>query len=322
VTGRTRFSGLATTTDKVYHVSVKAGAAEYAVPPFNLRDKAGHRVVLHVYPTTSDLSRTGFLGVFMSVETRDDLFQIDMVFHVFNVSRMGWIPSDVLVRLPEGFKAFTADDSSGYDSRFEAVEGRGAALRGTFPPGERRVKFRFQIPKPTEREVSFRIGLPPRVVQAQVVAAASPEMAMEVRDGFPPPEVSESTLGDRVLNTARQIKPGETPIGDIVVSLTGLRVPGLGRWVAVAIAFVFACFGGLAARGDLRIASVERVQGDRARARELILRELVAVELAKTSGGIGPNAYERAHRSLVDALARIGIPEEKKPTKKKKVARS
>ena len=104
--------------------------------------------------------------------------------------------------------------------------------------------------------------------------------------------------------------------------MAGLRVPGMGRWVAVFIALAFAGFGGLAARGDLRIASTERVQGDRARARELILLELVDVERAKDKGHIGPTAYERAHRALVDALARIGIPDEKKPTKKRKAVRS
>jgi hypothetical protein len=320
--GRVRFTALAATTDKVYSVAVKAGPAEYASPPFNLRDNAGHRVLLHVYPSTSDMTRTVVFGAFMSVEPRDDLFQLDMVLHVFNVSRMGWIPSDVVIDLPEGFKAFLADESSGSNSRFEVVEGRGAMLRGTFPPGERRVKFRFQVPKPPEREVSFRIGFPQRVVQAQVVAAAGPEMSLEVREGFPPPQVDESTLGDRVLITARRIKSGEDPIRELVVSMAGLRVPGVGRWVAVFIALAFAGFGGLAARGDLRIASTERVQGDRARARELILRELVDVEHAKDKGDIGPNAYERAHRSLVDALARIGIPDEKKPTKKRKALRS
>jgi hypothetical protein len=85
---------------------------------------------------------------------------------------------------------------------------------------------------------------------------------------------------------------------------------------------IFAGLGGLAARGDIHIASAEKVQGDRARARELILRELVLVEHAKSSGKLGPNAYERAHRTLLDALARIGVPDETKHAKKRKVART
>ena len=120
----------------------------------------------------------------------------------------------------------------------------------------------------------------------------------------------------------KTIQRGEDPIRTMSLTLTGLRVPSSGRWVAVVIALVFAAVGGLAARGDIHIASAEKVQGDRARARELILEELVLVERAKTSGQIGPNAYERAHRTLLDALARIGVPEEKKSTKKRKVARS
>jgi hypothetical protein len=120
----------------------------------------------------------------------------------------------------------------------------------------------------------------------------------------------------------KTIKRGEDPISTMSMTLTGLRVPSAGRWVAVVIALVFAAFGGLAARGDIHIASAEKVQSDRARARDLILTELLLVERAKTSGEIGPNAYERAHRTLLDALARIGVPEEKKSPKKRKVSRA
>jgi hypothetical protein len=223
--------------------------------------------------------------------------------------------------LPDGFKAFSTDEGM-FDSRAEFLDGRGAILRGTFPPGERRVRFRFQVPKPTESEVTFTVGFPARVAQAQVIAAASPEMSLEVREGFPPPKADKSTEGDRVLYTMRMIKQGEDPIKSITVTLSGLRVPGPGRWVAVIIAFIFAGLGGLAARGDIHIASAEKVQGDRARARELILRELVLVEHAKSSGKLGPTAYERAHRTLLDALARIGVPDEKKHAKKRKAARA
>jgi hypothetical protein len=319
--GKVRFTELGTTTDKSYRVTVQSGPAEYGSSPFNLRDNAGHRVLLHVYPSTSDLARTVVFGAFVSVEPRDDVFQLDMVLHVFNVSRMGWIPNGVVVTLPEGFKAFSADESMS-DVRFEAIEGRGAALKGTFPPGQDRVRFRFQVAKPAEREVSFTIGLPERVAQAQVVAAANPEMGLEVGDGFPQADVKRSENGDRVLVTMKMIQRGEETIKKLSITLTGLRVPSAGRWVAVAIALLFAGIGGLAARGDIHIASAEKVQGDRARARELILRELVLVERAKASGELGPNAYERAHRALLDALARIGVPEEKKLVKKRKTARA
>ncbi|HVR20053.1 MAG TPA: hypothetical protein VMS65_10165, partial [Polyangiaceae bacterium] len=87
------------------------------------------------------------------------------------------------------------------------------------------------------------------------------------------------------------------------------------------VAFLFAGLGGLAARGDFHLASAEKVQSDRVRARELILRELVLVERAKDAGQLGPNAYDRAHRALLDALARIGVPDEKKLAKKRKTAK-
>jgi hypothetical protein len=317
--GRVRFDGLGTTFDKSYSVTVAAGGGEFGSSPFQLRDNSGHRVLLHVYPTTSDMSRTVVLGAFVSVEPRDDVFQLEMALHVFNVSKSAWIPSDVIVGLPDGFRAFAADDSM-TDGRFEAVEGRGAALRGTFTPGEARVAFRFQVPKPAESEFTIDLNLPQRVAQAQVVAAASPEMTLAV-SGFPEPETKNTPTGERVLITMKTIKRGEDPIRTMSMTLTGLRVPSSGRWVAVVIALVFAALGGLAARGDIHIASAEKVQSDRVRARELILQELLLVERAKVSGDLGPNAYERAHRTLLDALARIGIPEEKKSTKKRKVAR-
>jgi hypothetical protein len=318
--GRVRFDGLGTTFDKSYSVSVQAGGGEFGSSPFQLRDTAGHRVLLHVYPTTSDMSRTVVMGAFVSVEPRDDVFQLEMAMHVFNVSKMAWIPADVIVGLPDGFRAFAADESM-TDGRFEIVEGRGAALRGTFTPGDARVAFRFQVPKPAESEFTIDLKLPQRVAQAQVVAAANPEMTLQVA-GFPEPETRTTPTGERVLITMKTIKRGEDPIRTMSLTLTGLRVPSSGRWVAVVIALVFAGLGGLAARGDIHIASAEKVQGDRARARELILQELVLVERAKRSGEIGPNAYERAHRTLLDALARIGVPDEKKSTKRRKLARS
>lgn len=318
--GRVRFDGLGTTIDKSYNVTVASGGGEFGSSPFQLRDTGGHRVLLHVYPTTSDMSRTVVLGAFVSVEPRDDVFQLEMAVHVFNVSKTAWIPSNVVIGLPDGFRAFAAGEAMS-DARFEAIEGRGAALRGTFTPGEARVAFRFQVPKPAESEFTIDLKLPSRVAQAQVVAAANPEMTLEVA-GFPEPETRKSPNGERVLITMKTIARGEDPIQTMSLTLTGLRVPSSGRWVAVVIALVFAALGGLAARGDIHVASAEKVQSDRARARELILHELVLVERARGSGDIGPNAYERAHRTLLDALARIGVPEEKKTTKKRKVARS
>ncbi len=319
--GRALFTGLSTANFMSYQVVVKAAPAEFASPQIRLRDTMGHRVLVHVFPPTSDINRTIVMGAFLSVETRDDVFQCDMVVHVFNVSRMAFIPESVVFSLPEGYKAFSGEEAM-FDSRVEDLEGRGGVLKGTYPPGERKVRFRFQLPKPTESEVTFTVGMPARVAQAQVVAAASPQMNLEVAGGFPTPEVSTAQSGDRVLVTMRMIKRGEEPIRSLTVTLTGLRVPGPGRWVAVFIALAFAGLGVFAARGDLSLASSEKVEGDRERARELILQELVAIERAKAAGKLGPNAYERAHRALVDALTRIGIPEEKKPAKKRKLAKA
>jgi hypothetical protein len=315
--GVAHFDGLQTGSAYAYRVTVRNGVAEYASTPFNLKESGGMRVTVHVFPVIQDLTgaAVGMRGFFY-IETRDEVFQIEGLFRVINLGRSAWVPRDVVVGLPKGWKAFAATDSM-FGTKFEAVDGRGARLVGTYPPGQHDVNFRFQVPKEAASSASFHFTPPPRAVEIRVIAVANPAMGLEV-DGFEPPQVSVGPSGDRVLVTRKLAARGEPTVAPFTATLTGLPVPGPGRWIAILIALGFAGAGWAAAAGRWRFVSSERIQSDKARARELLLDELVALSRAKERGEIGPQTYERTRRSLMDALARIGVPE----TRPRKAARA
>jgi hypothetical protein len=312
--GRARFDGLKTGSSYAYRVTAKNGPAEYSSAPFNLRD-LGMRVLLHVFPVTSDPVKAvvGMRG-FLYFETRDDVFQVEAMFRVFNMSNVAWVPENVVMALPTGFKAFNAGDAM-MDARFEQVEGRGAKLLGTYAPGQHDVSFRFQLPKAAETTAAFDVKPPIRTVEMRVIAVTNKTMGLEV-DGFEQPQEGRGPRGDHVLVTRKLADPRGSGVEGFRVVLTGLPVPGDGRWYAVLIALVFGTVGGLAAAGKLKLVSSERLESDQARARDLLFDELVTLAKARKIGEIGPNAHERAHRLLVDALARIGLPREKKRKKR------
>jgi len=308
--GKVRFDGLEASSNYAYRVTVVSGPAEFASSPFNLRDQ-GMRVTLHVYPVTDDPNQSiiGMRGFFY-IETRDDVFQIEVMFRVFNLGKLAWVPKDVVMSLPTGFKAFSATESM-FNTRFDVAEGQGARLAGTFTPGQQDVSFRFQVPKQDSTTAAFTVQPPQRTAEMRVIAVANKNMGLEV-DGFEPAREGTGPRGDHVLVTRKLAARGESGVRAFTAVLTGLPTPDEGRWVAVAIALALAITGGLAAGGKLKLAPTERHQSDRARARDLIFSELVVLAQARERGEIGPNAFDRAHRSLVDALARIGLSQGKR----------
>ena len=319
--GSVRFAGLVRGSDHAYRVTVQRGPATYATPPFNLRQDMGQRVVLHVYPSTGniDSAMIGMRG-YMYIETRDDVFQFEVLFRVFNVGLVTWVPQDVVMRLPKGFKAFKAQESM-TDVRFEAVDGVGAKLKGTFSPGQNEVSFRFQVPKGTEDSTAFHVGLPPHVAEMRVIAEASSTMNLDV-EGFGRPIPTANQNGQRVLVAVKQLRRREDEIKDFTATLSGIPVPGGGRWVAVLIALGLAVGGVFAARGAFDDASSgKNAMADRKRARELLLRELVALEAARRAERIGPRSYQQSRDRLIDAVARLGLsPERRRATKKAALA--
>lgn len=302
--GKVRFDGLTAGSDYSYRVTFKSGPAEYASMPFSLGD-VGHRVLLHVFPVTRDLNEA-LVGMrsFVYIEPRDDVFVFELLYRVFNVGGVTWVPNDVVVELPTGFKAFNAQRGM-TDVGFEVVEGVGARLKGTFTPGQHDVSARFQIPKGTDSSATFRLGTLPRVAELRVIAEASAQMRLEV-DGFETPQVASNQQGKRVLVTRKLLEHGDELQKGFSITLSGLPVPGYGRWVAVALALGLAGVGFAAARGMLELGDSNSKTRDLKNAREVLLGELVEVERSRERGDLGPTAYADARRVLLSALARLG----------------
>jgi hypothetical protein len=310
-TGTVHFAGLARGSDHAYRVTVTRGPATYSSPPFNLRQDMGQRVLLHVYPSTGNIesAMVGMRG-YLYVETRDDVFQFEALFRVFNVGLVTWVPQDVVMRLPKGFKAFKAQDSM-TDVRFEAVDGVGAKLKGTFSPGQNEVSFRFQVPKTGDDSAVFHVGLPPHVAEMRVIAEASSTMNLDV-EGFDRPVPTANNNGQRVLVAVKQLRRRDEEIRDFTATLSGIPVPGAGRWIAVLIALGFGIGGVFGARGAFDDAgSGKGAAADKKKARELLLRELVALEAARRAERIGPRSYQQSRDRLIDAVARLGVFQER-----------
>lgn len=304
--GEASFSGLTTGGDFSYRVSASNGPAEYASDPIQLKPDTGMVALLHVYPFTRRVEEAAVGAiVFVYVETRDDVFQFEVLTRYGNRALKSWVPENAKMRLPEGFKAFKAPDGM-TDVRFEEDPGRGAILRGTFSPGQHQASFRFQVPRHGESSASFNFGLPPHVGEARFIAEAAPTMEVDV-DGFEKPQVDVSQTGQRVIVTRRVAVRGEVNgLGNFTAQLSGIPTPGVGRWVAAAIAAVLAGLGVAAFRGKLGATSQAELQErDAERARRVLLDEVVDLTRARRADRVGPGTYESARRALVEALARI-----------------
>ena len=306
--GTVQFNGLVRGTDHAYRVTVQVHGAMYQTAPFNLKPDMGQRVVLHVFPATSDVERAAFgMRGYLYVETRDELFQCEALFRVFNVGQITWVPKDVVIELPKGFKAFKAQEGM-TDVRFEQVEGVGARLVGTFPPGQSEASFRFQLPKSNEDSLTFRMQVPPHVAEMRVIAEASSSMNLNVT-GFQEPVPTANQNGQRVLVAVKQLLQRDEEIKDFTATISGIPTPGPGRWFALALAGCMAIGGVFAARGAFDgVAGGKDAASDKKRARELLLRELMALETARREERIGPRSYQQSRTALIDAIARLGLP--------------
>ncbi len=303
--GMARFSGLTSSSDFSYRVLVRSGPAEYASDPVQLKPEMGVVALIHLYPVTRNINEAsvGSRG-FVYVETRDDVFQFEVLFRVFNMGAVTWVPSSAMMRLPSGFKAFKAGDS-GSDVRFEEAAGDGVRLVGTFSPGQHNVSFRFQVPREEESAAAFRFGLPPHVAEIRVIAEAAPSMQLDI-DGFERPQTDVNQNGQRVVVTRHVARRGEPALESFNLMLSGIPTPGPGRWVAVLIAAALAALGFGVWRGVIgQETQTELEERDAERAKQVLLDELVDLTRARRQERIGPGTFEGARRTLVEALSRI-----------------
>jgi hypothetical protein len=302
--GTLRIENLTIGTGTTYRVSSKRAGGQYALPRFALNDKAGKRAVLHLFDTSPNIDElsAGIQGV-VYVTLKEDVIQVEQLISVFNLGEVAWVP-EAPFKLPDGFKAFNKQESPS-EARIDEVKDHGAALRGTFGPGRHDLDFRYQVPLEGNEKQTIRIELPPSVAQMRVMAESSRSMVLKVV-GFPDAQ-KVARDGKRLLVTERQFARSErSQQSSIEIALSGLPVPGPGRWIA-AILSVIALGSGIAyvarRRDDGEIDDDTR--NDLVEAREALLAEFVALERAHRSGEIGPKSYARLRSSLLDALAQI-----------------
>jgi hypothetical protein len=313
--GVARFDGQKTGQGHIYRVITTRGAASYGTPQFILSLTAGKRAVLHSYEVSA--SSNVFMKGDVYVGLREDAIVVEQVIGVLNISPTAWL-AEVPVELPRGFKAFNARDGQD-DARIEEDPDKGAVIRGTFPPGQRELSFRYQIPFNHDQSQSLSIRLPQRSVQVRVIAEAAKSMTLAVA-GFPPSSRTEGRDGKRYLVTEKTIQQQGDSVSMIDLTLGGLPTRGPGRWIAVALA-ALAFVAGLAyvLQGESDGTVDEDTERDLAEAREALLDEIVSLEKAYRAGEIGPKTYSRVRASLLDALAKIvSMIEETQPKKPKK----
>jgi hypothetical protein len=301
--GRATFSGLDTLSNIAYRVSVGYQGGSYAAQPFQMSQGKSMRVVLHVYPVAHDLRRASVaIQSILETELRDDRLQIEQAITVYNLGRVAWQPDDVRLVLPSGYTAFGSETMMG-DEGVDDAHGA-AQLRGTFPPGQKMVVFRWQLPWSGDADIDFTVGMPPNTAIVRLMMPASSSVKLEA-SGMPPAVLRQNPQGQSFLVTERQVTRDDPRLTTLTVGIHDLPTPGPGRTVATLLAAVGVALGiYLATMGRPRSGARKAGRDER----EALLAEIADLELAHISGDVGPRTYERARRDLVDALARCLAP--------------
>lgn len=301
--GCASFTSVARESMQGLRVRIDHDSAVFASTPFVLDRDSGTRVRLHVYPVTRDIGMAQVASMArVYVQPQEEALLVEAMFSIANVGAVAWLPS-VSFRLPREAQAFVGRDTG--DTLTVVREQNSGRLEGTVGPGVHSVVFSFRVPRHGGSAQEVQVGVPPRLVQAEIMAEIAPRMTLAVR-GFPAPTARRNEDGRRVLATgARIASSAESLAQQLVIVVDGLPTPGPGRWVALVLSFgLFA--GGLVARSRGNRAVVQGLCGAEVEAgRVLMLDEVVALERARNEGRIGPRTYERARRELVDALARL-----------------
>jgi hypothetical protein len=307
--GSASFAGLASDLAHSYRVRIVRDSATFASPTFALGQGAGTRVRLHVYPVTRDVGTAGVASVAkVYLLPQEQGFVVEAMLSVANFGAVAWVPSDVRIELPTDAEAFDARDAT--DTLAIVREGHDAArLEGTVGPGIHSVVFSFRVPRDDAREQGLTLGMPPRLVQASVMAEAAPGMTLAV-GGLPPATAQRSEDGRRVLVTSARISGSDEALPKALrITVGGLPTAGPGRWVALLAALGFVLGGVVVARGrglGAETSSGRGLSADEVEvARSLILKELGDLERAHRNGQVGPRTYGQARRELIDALARL-----------------
>jgi hypothetical protein len=128
-------------------------------------------------------------------------------------------------------------------------------------------------------------------------------MTAEVAD-MPAAERKLDDRGQSYLVTEQMATHGASPLPRVHLSLHGLPTIGNERWIVTALASL-GVLGGLALALSAALARRKPVRSNTPDAvRAELLERYAELERARRAGDVGPKTYERAHREIIDAIAR------------------
>jgi hypothetical protein len=305
--GRTAFGGVAVDAPDAYEVATRFSGVLYRAAPFTLEPTAGQSVILHVYPTSTDLDQVQVaLRSFVFVEPREDAFFFQVLVQALNLGRVTWLPTGIEFELPAGAGSFSPGSAESLYA--EAGPSGSVRLGGNVPPGQQETSFTFQVPSAHVDTARFSLGLPPRIAQARVLAVASRTMSLGVV-GFPQATRTRSDQGDPVLVTELAATAAGTEPTRLDITIAGLPTGGGGRTVALLLAIGAFGLGLLVAlrRRGRPPNDAQAIQDDLRVASNLLLDELVALEAAHDQQQIPDPAWKLERASLLDAAARLEL---------------
>lgn len=287
-----------------YRVKVSEAGVSYGMQPFQLNEHTGAVVTLHKYPLARNLKQAMVaMQSLVFVEPKDDVFQFEVVYDMYNIGKTIWVPDRMNLRLPSHWKAFNAQQS-GDDVHVESADD-GVRITGALTPGQHQVVYTFQVPRQNTSSASFELDLPPNTMMSKVGLASSRNSELSV-EGFSEPEPMTSQSGQRLLVTTKTFDRSTQLPADLRIEVRGLPTVGIGRVVAAVLAIAMAAVGlfvALIRRGRGR--TERQSESLQERARERLIEELAELEAAKNSGRIGPKTYEETRNTLVEALVRL-----------------
>ncbi len=301
--GELRFDDLPYGSGYAYAVRTKRGPATFEVGPMGMTDRGGVRAFLHVFESTTDINEAMVIGrTTVEITFKEDVLVINCTINYFNRSPLAWIAEQEII-LPTGFKALTVPD--GMTPSLVPTE-RGALMKGTLPPGDVNMGFRYQVPLEKDGDQSLPIPFLPNMAQAMIGMEASKKMKLSA-SGFAEAQRIQDQAGRTWLVTQRQVtRDDRSLLSSPTVTITGIPTRSYGGWISVALALLAA---GSAAWYVISRREAVTLPEDTARdlmeAKQALLVEFAALERARSRGEIGPKTYERVRRSMLDALARI-----------------
>ena len=303
--GLATFSGLEFGSGHVYRVLAKNGEASFDTGDFNLNDKFGVRAHLHIYEWTADINDAGILGKCnISVTLKEDVLVLEYQVSYLNRSPTAWV-AEHSFPMPVGFKAFNTPD--GGSPKVSASDAN-VSIKGTVPPGETPLAFKFQIPMETDGSQTLELPLPPNMAAVGIALEASQKMNLTLA-GYPKAERKTDQLGKSFLVTKTQITSEDYLKAKFLsppsATISGLPSRPWASYLAVFLSLgaVITGLGYLIVRK--RTGLTNEAREDLKEARSSLLIEFALLEKAFKRGDIGPKTYERLRVAMLDALAGI-----------------